>query len=212
MPFSGDRDVVLAQAGVSRETAARLDLYVAQLTRWQNVKNLVGPATLPEVWTRHIADSLQLLDAAPAATRWLDLGSGAGIPGLILAIAGCERPGFHADLVESNGRKGAFLQETARLTGAPARIHVARIEAVVATFTQVEVVCARALAPLPQLLSWTAPLLKNGVTGLFPKGREVAAELTAARETWTFEADVIPSRTDSSAGILRISSLSGPIS
>ncbi|WP_407525090.1 16S rRNA (guanine(527)-N(7))-methyltransferase RsmG [Methylobacterium oryzisoli] len=212
MPLPRDRDAILAQAGVSRETAARLDLYVAQLTRWQKVKNLIGPSTLPEVWNRHIADSLQLFDAAPHATRWLDLGSGAGIPGLILAIAGAERPGFHVDLVESNTRKGAFLQETARLTGAPARIHVARIETVVAGFTEVQVVCARALAPLPQLLSWTAPLLKNGVIGLFPKGREAAAELTAARETWTFDVDVIPSRTDSAAGILRISSLSGPLS
>lgn len=207
-----DRDRVLAAAAVSRETAAALDLYVAQLARWQTVKNLVGPSTLPEVWTRHIADSLQLLDAAPGATRWLDLGSGAGIPGLILAIAGREaRPGMQVDLVESNARKGAFLQETARLTGAPARIHVSRIESVIGLFTGVEVVCARALAPLPQLLAWTAPLLKSGTIGLFPKGREAQSELTAARETWTFEADVIPSRTDSSAGIVRISSLSGQL-
>ncbi|ACA15925.1 methyltransferase GidB [Methylobacterium sp. 4-46] len=207
-----DRDRVLAEAGVSRETAAALDLYVAQLTRWQAIKNLVGPATLPDVWTRHIADSLQLLDAAPQARTWLDLGSGAGIPGLILAIAGVRnRPDLRVDLVESNARKGAFLQETARLTGAPARIHVARIERVVAGFRGVDVVCARALAPLPQLIAWTAPLLKSGTIGLFPKGREAQSELTAAREKWTFVADVIPSRTDSSAGIVRISSLSDPL-
>ncbi|MGY2048043.1 16S rRNA (guanine(527)-N(7))-methyltransferase RsmG [Methylobacterium sp. JK268] len=207
-----DRDAVLAAAGVSRETAAALDLYVAQLAKWQTIKNLVGPSTLPEVWTRHVADSLQLLDAAPEAGRWLDLGSGAGIPGLILAIAGRERrPDMQVDLVESNARKGAFLQETARLTGAPARIHVARIEAVIERFTGVEIVCARALAPLPQLLAWTAPLLKTGTIGLFPKGREALTELTAARETWTVTADVIPSRTDSSAAIVRISSLSGPL-
>ena len=203
------RDAVLRQAGVSRETAEALDLYVAQLTRWQSIKNLVGPSTLAEVWTRHVADSLQLLALAPDATRWLDLGSGAGIPGLILAIAGRDRPGFHVDLVESNGRKGAFLQETARLTGAAAKIHVARIETVVGGFTETQIVTARALAPLSQLLAWTAPLLKNGATGLFPKGRDVLTELTEAEERWRFAADLIPSRTDSDARIVRISSVSG---
>ncbi|TGD97483.1 16S rRNA (guanine(527)-N(7))-methyltransferase RsmG [Methylobacterium nonmethylotrophicum] len=203
------RDAVLRESAVSRETADALDLYVAQLTRWQAIKNLVGPSTLAEVWTRHIADSLQLLALAPDATRWLDLGSGAGIPGLILAIAGRGRPGFRVDLVESNGRKGAFLQETARLTGAPARVHVARIETVIARFDDAQIVTARALAPLSQLLSWTAPLLKNGATGLFPKGRDVSTELTEAGERWKFEADLIPSRTDSEARIVRVSSVSG---
>ncbi|KMO16158.1 16S rRNA (guanine(527)-N(7))-methyltransferase RsmG [Methylobacterium platani] len=203
------RDIVLREAGVSRETAAALDLYVAQLTRWQSIKNLVGPSTLADVWSRHIADSLQLLALAPQATRWLDLGSGAGIPGLILAIAGRERPGFHVDLVESNGRKGAFLQETVRLTGAPARIHVARIETVIARFADSQIVTARALAPLSQLLAWTEPLLKNGASGLFPKGRDVLTELTEAGERWKFDADLIPSRTDSEARIVRVSSVSG---
>jgi 16S rRNA (guanine527-N7)-methyltransferase len=202
------RDAILREAAVSRETAALLDLYVAQLERWQTIKNLVGPSTLSEVWTRHIADSLQLLALAPDAQRWVDLGSGAGIPGLILAIAGRERPGFQVDLVESNTRKGAFLQEVARLTRAPARIHVARIETVIDRFAEADIVCARALAPLPQLVAWTAPLLKNRTIGLFPKGREVLSELTAARETWRFTADLIPSRTDSDARIVRISSLS----
>ncbi|GJD52622.1 Ribosomal RNA small subunit methyltransferase G [Methylobacterium crusticola] len=206
-----DRDAVLAAAGVSRETAGRLDLYVAELTRWQRIKNLVGPSTLSEVWTRHIADSLQLLALAPDATRWLDLGSGAGIPGLILAIAGRERPGFKVDLVESNARKGAFLREAARITGAPAAVHIARIETVVARFTAAEIVCARALAPLPQLLAWTAPLLQKGAVGLFPKGRDTLTELTLARETWRFSADLIPSRTDSEARIVRVSSVSGQL-
>ena len=112
---------VLIEHNVSRETAETLDLYVAQLKRWQTVKNLVGPATLSEVWHRHIADALQLFALAPDAKRWLDLGSGAGIPGLILAIAG--GPDVTVDLVESNARKCAFLSEAARLTGARARGH-----------------------------------------------------------------------------------------
>ena len=206
--MAAERDHVLAQAGVSRETAAKLDLYVEQLRRWQSVKNLVGPSTLAEVWTRHVADALQLLALAPEATRWLDLGSGAGIPGLILAIAGAERPGFHVDLVESNARKCAFLLESARLTGAPVRVHNARIEDVIAGLTGAEIVCARALANLDQLLAWTEPLLKMGTTGLFPKGRDVEAELTQAAQRWRLVYDLHPSRTDSAARIVRVTDLS----
>jgi 16S rRNA (guanine527-N7)-methyltransferase len=206
--MAADRDRVLAAAGVSRETAAKLDLYVAQLRRWQSVKNLVGPATLSEVWTRHVADALQLLDLAPETTRWLDLGSGAGIPGLILAIAGTDRPGFTVDLVESNARKCAFLTEAARLTGAPARVHNARIEDVIGKLAGAEIVCARALANLDQLLAWTEPLLKMGTTGLFPKGRDVEAELTQAAQRWRFVYDLHPSRTDSAARIVRVTDLS----
>jgi 16S rRNA (guanine527-N7)-methyltransferase len=206
--MASDRDRVLAAAGVSRETAAKLDLYVAQLRRWQSVKNLVGPATLSEVWTRHVADALQLLDVAPEATHWLDLGSGAGIPGLILAIAGADRPGFTVDLVESNARKCAFLTEAARLTGVPVRVHNARIEDVIGKLAGAEIVCARALANLDQLLAWTEPLLKMGTTGLFPKGRDVEAELTQAAQRWRFVYDLHPSRTDSAARIVRVTDLS----
>ncbi|MEH3118451.1 MAG: 16S rRNA (guanine(527)-N(7))-methyltransferase RsmG [Methylorubrum populi] len=202
------RDRVLDEHNVSRETAASLDLYVSQLTRWQSVKNLVGPATLSEVWHRHVADALQLLALAPQAIRWADLGSGAGIPGLILAIAGRDRPGFHVALVESNARKCAFLTETARVTGASVTVHNARIESVVGSLAGSEIVCARALAPLAQLLAWTEPLLTTGTTGLFPKGRDAAAELTEAEDAWTFTRDLIPSRTDSQARIVRVTSLS----
>nr|WP_174804910.1 16S rRNA (guanine(527)-N(7))-methyltransferase RsmG [Methylobacterium oxalidis] len=202
-----DRERVLAEAGVSRETAERLDIYVAQLRRWQGVKNLVGPATLAEVWTRHVADALQLLALAPQARTWLDLGSGAGIPGAILAIAGADRPGFRVDLVESNARKCAFLTEVVRLTGAPAHVHNARIESVIGEHRDVEIVCARALAALDQLLAWTEPVLKSGTTGLFPKGREVEAELTEAARRWRFVYDLLPSQTDSAARIVRVTAL-----
>jgi 16S rRNA (guanine527-N7)-methyltransferase len=208
MASDRDRDRVLASAGVSRETAQRLDLYVAQLRRWQTVKNLVGPATLTEVWTRHIADALQLRAIAPEAETWLDLGAGAGLPGLVLAIAGHERPGFQVDLVESNARKCAFLTETARLTGAPAKVHNARIEQVIAAHRGVAVVCARALAPLTQLLAWAEPLLTTGTVGLFPKGRDVQSELTEAAQRWRFVYDLVPSRTESEARIVRVTTLS----
>ncbi|GJD93925.1 16S rRNA (guanine(527)-N(7))-methyltransferase RsmG [Methylobacterium iners] len=208
MAAPDDRARVLSDLNVSRETSAVLDIYVQQLRRWQSVKNLVGPATLAEVWTRHIADSFQLLDLAPEAETWLDLGSGAGIPGLVLAIAGRERPGFRVDLVESNARKCAFLTETARLTKAPARVHNARIESVVAEHRGVAVVCARALAPLHQLLAWTEPLLTTGTTGLFPKGREVEVELTEAAREWRFTYELVPSRTESEARLVRVTALS----
>jgi len=204
--MSADRDRVLAAADVSRETARRLDLYVAQLARWQTIKNLVGPATLAEVWSRHVADALQLLTLAPDACTWIDLGSGAGIPGLILAIAGKER-GIQVTLVESNARKCAFLTEAARLTGAPATIRNGRIEAVIGDAVGTEIVCARALAALDQLLDWSAPLLNSGTIGLFPKGRDVQAELTQASARWTFTYDLVPSRTDADARIVRVTAL-----
>ena len=208
MPAEPDRDRVLAEAGVSRETARRLAIYVAQLRRWQNVKNLVGPGTLAEVWTRHIADALQLRALAPEADTWLDLGAGAGLPGLVLAIAGHERPGFQVDLIESNARKCAFLTETARLTEAPARVHNARIEQAIDGHQGVGIVCARALAPLTQLLAWCEPLLTTGTIGLFPKGRDVQSELTDAAQRWRFVYDLEPSRTDSEARIVRVTTLS----
>jgi len=200
------REQVLKTYDVSRETTQALDAYVAQLHRWQTVKNLVGPSTLSEVWSRHVADALQLLTLAPDARTWIDLGSGAGIPGLILAIAGKER-GIQVTLVESNARKCAFLTEAARLTGAPATIRNGRIEAVIGDAVGTEIVCARALAALDQLLDWSAPLLNSGTIGLFPKGRDVQAELTQASARWTFTYDLVPSRTDADARIVRVTAL-----
>ena len=202
-----DRAAALALTPVSRETAERLDILAAELRRWQDIKNLVGPDTLKAVWTRHIADSLQLLDLAPEARTWLDLGSGAGFPGLVLGIAARERAGMHVDLVESNGRKCAFLRHVARLTGAAVAIHQARLETTVPKFVGVEVVTARALARLADLVRWTEPLLTTGTTGLFPKGREAEAELTEAAKSWRFAAELFPSRTDSEARVIRINSL-----
>jgi len=145
---------------VSRETFEKLELLERELRRWQAIKNLVGPATLTQIWDRHIVDSLQLLDLAPEAKTWLDLGSGAGFPGLVLAIAGAER-GLNVHLVESNSRKCAFLRQIARLTGAAATIHEARLETFVPGFIgKADVVSARALASLDMLLDWTAPMSK----------------------------------------------------
>jgi 16S rRNA (guanine527-N7)-methyltransferase len=209
VPAGGDRgrSAVAAAFDVSRETLDRLDILVAELHRWQRIKNLVGPATLSEAWTRHIADSLQLLAYAPNAGTWLDLGSGAGFPGLVVALAGAERS-LMVSLVESNSRKCAFLRHVARLAEVKVTVHEARLEAVVPDYVgRADIVSARALAPLRDLLAWTEPLLKTGTTGLFPKGRDVVSELTDAEQSWTFTAEILPSRTDSEARILRITSL-----
>lgn len=199
-----DRRRALGLTPVSRETEERLAILVAELERWQKAKNLVSGATLDEVWTRHIADSLQLLDHAPQARRWLDLGSGGGFPGLVLGIRLSELGG-HIDLVESNARKCAFLRQAARLTGAAVTVHAARIEEVMPSFLgKVEVVTARALAPLPLLLDWCKELLRTGVVGVFPKGQHLDAELTAAAKCWKIQASTFPSVTDSAARILVI--------
>lgn len=192
-----DRDRALALTPVSRETRARLDRLVATLQVWQPQLNLIAPSTVPTLWTRHIADSLQLLALAPNAKVWVDLGSGGGFPGLVLACALADMPGAMVHLVESNGKKAAFLRTAARAGGAAALVHGQRIEDFAATFDQApDVVTARALAPLPALLGLAWPLLKTGACGLFPKGQDVEAELTEASIFWKLEASLLPSRTN----------------
>jgi 16S rRNA (guanine527-N7)-methyltransferase len=196
------RQAVLDRFGVSRESAAKLDLYVSLLLTWQARINLIGPSTQEDVWSRHIADALQLQPHLPEGlTRIADLGSGAGIPGLILAIA---RP-LEAHLFESNQKKGAFLREAARQTGARAFIHSARIEDAAkaeAASLKVGAVTARALAPLPKLLDYAQPFLENGGIGYFHKGQDVDAELTDATKSWKIQVEKHPSLTDSRGVIL----------
>ena len=195
-------------AGVSRETRGKLEIYEAELRRWQKVKNLVGASTIPDVWERHFVDSLQLMTLADGDV-WADLGSGAGFPGLVIAIA---RPQTQVHLVESDSRKCAFLRHVARATDAPARVWEGRIEAVLDKLVPApDVVSARALASLTDLLELAAPLLMNGATGLFPKGRDHVAELTKAAESWRFDVDVLPSAIDRDGRILRVRHFGGRI-
>lgn len=185
--------------GVSRETVDALEGYVALLKQWQSTINLVAPGTLDDIWHRHIADSAQLLDLAPPAARtWLDLGSGAGFPGLVLAILLHMRPGARVTLVESDARKAAFLREAARRSAAPVDILCMRIEnlATQSRFGPVDVVTARALAPLPRLLELASPVFAPETVALFLKGRDVEAELGKAHLEWTFDGRLVPSRTD----------------
>jgi 16S rRNA (guanine527-N7)-methyltransferase len=202
---NADRQHALRLTPVSRETEERLELLVSELVRWQAAKNLVSSSTLRDVWTRHIADSLQLHSLAPEAANWLDLGSGGGFPGLVIGICLAEKTGGHIDLVESNSRKCAFLRHAARITGSPVTVHCARIEDVIADFVgKVDIVTARALAPLPLLLGWCEELLRTGAIGLFPKGQHLDAELTEASKYWMIQASTVSSVTDDAARILLV--------
>ncbi len=197
------------QSAVSRETFQRLDIIVQQLLKWQPRINLVAPSTLPEVWQRHIADSLQLVPLAGDVQRWIDLGSGGGFPGLVVAAVLADRPGFRMVLVESVGKKCAFLRETARIAGLPVDVVQGRIESVVAGLPgQFDIVSARALASLDALLGLSEPLLTAGARGLFPKGQDVDDELLVATKSWNLSADLIHSQTEAGAAIVVVTSAS----
>jgi 16S rRNA (guanine527-N7)-methyltransferase len=204
-----DKADALRLTPVSREIEERLQAFAALFRMWQRRMNLVAPSTLPHLWTRHIADSLQLLPLAPEARTWVDLGSGGGFPGLVIACALAGRPGTEVHLVESNQRKAAFLREAARVTGAPVQVHAARIQDFAKAWTgrRAEVVTARALAPLANLIDLAVPLLKGGAQGLFLKGQDVEAELTEAAKYWTFQVELVPSVTDSAGRIVRVTSV-----
>ena len=194
---------------VPRETILELTRYVDLLTHWQKSMNLVAPSTLPEVWSRHFADSAQLRGLAPDARLWLDLGSGAGFPGLVLAILQANVPDFRMNLVESSSKKCAFLAEVTRLTKAPVDIHAMRIEQLAekAQSLKPDVVSARALAPLPRLLELAGPFVGEGTRALFLKGREAEAEIEAARAGWDFTVGLHPSLTASDAFIVGVTDL-----
>ncbi|HEX9647034.1 MAG TPA: 16S rRNA (guanine(527)-N(7))-methyltransferase RsmG [Alphaproteobacteria bacterium] len=191
--------------GVSRETLANLETYAGLLARWQRRINLVGRSTLADLWRRHMLDSAQLAPLVPAQARTMcDIGAGAGFPGLVLAIVLAERLA-EVSLIEADARKGAFLGEVIRATGAPARVVTARAEQ--CPIAPVEVVVARACAPLDRLLGYAAPLLLPGGIALLLKGREVDRELTEARNHWTMTVVRHPSRTHPGGTILEVRTL-----
>jgi 16S rRNA (guanine527-N7)-methyltransferase len=187
---------------VSRETLARLEAYAALLTRWSARINLVGRDTIADLWRRHILDSAQLRAFVPdRAHSMIDLGSGAGFPGLVLAVLGV--PGV--ELVEADSRKCAFLREAARITGTDASIRPCRIEAV--PRHGVDVVTARACAPLDRLLGLAEPFLAPDSQCLFLKGERVEEELTLARKHWTMTVSACQSRSDPRGVVLRLQQL-----
>lgn len=189
----------LTRRDVSRETLARLETYASMLLRWNPTINLVSSRDTTQLWTRHIEDSLELAPLIPLDAAFaVDLGSGGGLPGIVLAIA--TRVQFH--LVEADQRKAAFLREAARATQCPVVIHATRIET--CGIAEAPVITARALAPLPVLLERAAPLLSPDGVCLFPKGRGYAGELTAAASRWQMHVETLPRRSEPDAAILRI--------
>jgi 16S rRNA (guanine527-N7)-methyltransferase len=206
--LAADRNAAVASAGVSRETLAALDRFIELLLTWQRTTNLIAPSTTSHVWTRHVADSLQLLRLAPNARIWIDLGTGPGFPGMVIACALAGVPGAVVHLVESNQKKCAFLREAIRVTGAPAVVHCQRIEDFTGAFTgTVDVVTARALAPLVKALEFALPLLKRGAIGLFLKGQDIEVELTEAAKYWKIQASLAPSLTDPRGRIVIVQGL-----
>jgi 16S rRNA (guanine527-N7)-methyltransferase len=202
---TSDKAAALALTPVSRETELRLDRYVDLLREWQAKTNLVAASTLPNLWTRHISDSLQLLTIAPSARTWADFGSGGGFPGVVLACALAETPGAMVHLVERNAKKAAFLREALRVTHSPGVIHLADIGDSVDRITgSVDCVTARAVAPLHQLIGFAEPLVKKGAKALFLKGQDVEAELTEATKYWIIKPHLHSSRTGGHGWIVEL--------
>ena len=196
---------------VSRESRTRLEAYVELLLKWQKRINLIGPATVADVWQRHIADAAQLMALIrPHVQQVVDLGSGGGIPGLAIAILLMEHRPNHqlvtVHLVESTGKKAAFLRQAVQRTGAPALVHDCRIDALAQAgrLERVDLVTARALAPLPKLLELAAPWLRSGAYGLFHKGQDVDSELTESAKSWRITYTKHPSVVDPSGCILEV--------
>lgn len=191
-------------ARATPEQIADLNRFLEMLTAGNEVMNLVGPATIPDFWNRHAWDSAQLLRLAPNALTWADLGAGAGFPGLVLAILGKGRPGFHVHLVESMTKRCRFLTQVVEALELPATVHNTRAENLTLA---VDIVTARACAPLHRLFGYGRSYLAMGAQGLFLKGQDVVADMTEAARYWEYEADVVPSLSDPGGRIVRVKRL-----
>jgi len=190
--------------GATPTRLAVLDMFRSRLTEANRAMNLVGDSTLADFWGRHFVDSAQLLWVEPSALVWADLGSGAGLPGLVLAILLKGRPGARVHLIESMTKRCRFLTEVTEALDLPAVVHNARAESL---DLKVEVVTARACAPLDRLLTYARPYLARGARGLFLKGAEVEAEIAEARRSWRFKARTTPSLSDPRGRLLSIEEL-----
>jgi len=192
-------------AGLPEETLRRLEIYANLLEKWQRVINLVGTSSVDDLWVRHFADSLQVAEAVPEARRWLDLGSGAGFPGLVTAIKYAGEPGALVHLVEAGQRKCVFLQNVIRETSAPAIVHCGRLEKVLPGLDEkIDAVSARALAPLDALLGYAEKFIDQGAVGVFSKGKLFGAELTDSLTAGKYLITTMDSQTCSAARLVLV--------
>ena len=190
---------------VSRETYERLVAFESVFQRWSRRINLAAPSTLNDLWERHILDSAQLLRLAPEALRWLDVGSGGGFPGAVMAILLADKPGAEGHLVESNRKKAAFLIAALNEVGVFPRVHAKRIEDCYDVVPTPQIVTARALAALPLLIELTEPWLRTGARALFHKGRDYQREVEESGNTWRFDLIEHEDKVDAAAIILEVS-------
>jgi 16S rRNA (guanine527-N7)-methyltransferase len=193
---------------VPRETLERLETHRRLLEEWSGRMNLVGPKELELFWSRHALDSAQLIKFAPEAKRWVDLGAGAGFPGLVVAAFLCEQPDTAVHLIESTAKKASFLRAVAKEAALPVKVFNQRIEDFGAGDGRYDVVTSRALAPLPRLIAYAKPILDRGAIGLFHKGADSDAELAAAKDVLNggaYRADVLESLSDPRGRIIRVS-------
>ncbi len=206
--MNSEQSQFMEKWNVSRETIQRLEIYQNILEKWQPKINLVSPNTMSEIWTRHFADSLQIMSIAPEAKVWADLGTGAGFPGLVLSICMPQSESC-VHLFESNGKKCAFLREVIRETGCSAKVYDGRIEDKIKLILnkKVDVVTARALASLNLLFSYVEDLLTTGTRSLFLKGQDVVSELEEASICWNFSSQLHSSKVDPRGSIVEILNL-----
>ncbi len=209
-PSKTDLQLLHSIAPVSRETLDRLQIYVDLLAEWQKKTNLVSNSTIPDTWRRHICDSVQFVSILSNKNQWTDIGTGAGFPGLVLAILGIGTEGFGVTLIESNQKKCAFLRMVIRETGAKAIVISDRIESVTKQPEPTQVVTARALTSLENLLTLTSPWLESGAIGLFSKGRDYLQEIEKCRGLWEFDLVKHKSRIEEDSVLLEIRNLQKP--
>ncbi|KQR51605.1 16S rRNA (guanine(527)-N(7))-methyltransferase RsmG [Brevundimonas sp. Leaf168] len=202
--LEAEQQAFRARANASSEQIADLEAFRLRLVEANAVMNLVGPDSLPDFWNRHVWDSAQLLDLAPEAKTWADLGAGAGFPGLVLSIMLKGRDGAHVWLIDSLAKRCRFLQEVVNALSLPATVIVGRAEAQSVTC---DIVTARAVAPMEKLLGYAQPYFQRGAQGLFLKGERAESELIEARKFWHFDAELAPSRSDVRGRIVTIRSL-----
>jgi 16S rRNA (guanine527-N7)-methyltransferase len=197
-------------AELPEDTLRRLEIYAHLLEKWRRAVNLVGKSTLDDIWIRHFADCLQVSKAVPEARRWLDLGSGAGFPGLVTAIKYAGEPATKVHLIESNQRKCAFLRTVARETSVPALVHCGRLGEILPTLDEpIDAVSARALAPLEALLVFAEKFIEQGAIGVFSKGKQFEAELTGSLTAGKYLITTMESRTSSTARLVLVKRRSG---